>query len=35
MLKQAQIDPMRRAETLSLTEWHQLTSLFISQFSPN
>jgi len=33
MLKQAQIDPMRRAETLSLTEWHQLTSLFISQFS--
>jgi 16S rRNA (adenine1518-N6/adenine1519-N6)-dimethyltransferase len=33
MLKQARIDPMRRAETLSLTEWHQLTSLFISQFS--
>lgn len=33
MLKQAQIDPMRRAETLSLAEWHQLTSLYISHFS--
>jgi 16S rRNA (adenine1518-N6/adenine1519-N6)-dimethyltransferase len=34
MLKNAQIDPMRRAETLSLTEWHQLTSVRNSQFSP-
>jgi 16S rRNA (adenine1518-N6/adenine1519-N6)-dimethyltransferase len=33
LLSQAQIDPMRRAETLNLTEWHQLTTLFISQFS--
>jgi 16S rRNA (adenine1518-N6/adenine1519-N6)-dimethyltransferase len=32
MLHSNQIDPMRRAETLSLTEWHQLTSRFIEQF---
>lgn len=34
LLKLAQIDPMRRAETLSLGEWQQLTSLFIAQFPP-
>jgi 16S rRNA (adenine1518-N6/adenine1519-N6)-dimethyltransferase len=34
LLKHAQIDPMRRAETLSLSEWHRLTSLYISQFPP-
>jgi 16S rRNA (adenine1518-N6/adenine1519-N6)-dimethyltransferase len=35
LLKEAHIDPMRRAETLSLMEWHQLTSVFSAQFSPN
>jgi 16S rRNA (adenine1518-N6/adenine1519-N6)-dimethyltransferase len=34
MLYQASIDPMRRAETLSLPEWHQLTTVFSGQFSP-
>jgi 16S rRNA (adenine1518-N6/adenine1519-N6)-dimethyltransferase len=34
LLEQAQIDPMRRAETLSLTEWHLLTSLYIAQLPP-
>jgi 16S rRNA (adenine1518-N6/adenine1519-N6)-dimethyltransferase len=33
MLKDAHIDPMRRAETLSLSEWHHLTTIFGSQFS--
>jgi len=32
LLASAQIDPMRRAETLSLEEWHLLTSQFIDQF---
>jgi 16S rRNA (adenine1518-N6/adenine1519-N6)-dimethyltransferase len=31
LLNRAQINPMRRAETLSLTEWHQLTSVFNAQ----
>ena len=34
LLEQAQIDPMRRAETLSLTEWHLLTSRYIAQLPP-
>jgi 16S rRNA (adenine1518-N6/adenine1519-N6)-dimethyltransferase len=34
MLKSAFIDPMRRAETLSLSEWHLLTTFFGAQFSP-
>jgi 16S rRNA (adenine1518-N6/adenine1519-N6)-dimethyltransferase len=34
LLYNAHIDPMRRAETLSLPEWHQLTSIFRDQFSP-
>jgi 16S rRNA (adenine1518-N6/adenine1519-N6)-dimethyltransferase len=34
MLRSAQIDPMRRAETLSLPEWHCLTQVFNAQFSP-
>jgi 16S rRNA (adenine1518-N6/adenine1519-N6)-dimethyltransferase len=34
LLHNAHIDPMRRAETLSLPEWHQLTSIFRDQFSP-
>jgi 16S rRNA (adenine1518-N6/adenine1519-N6)-dimethyltransferase len=34
MLKSAFIDPMRRAETLSLSEWHYLTKVFSAQFSP-
>ena len=33
LLKDALIDPMRRAETLSLTEWHRLTSVYSTQFS--
>jgi len=32
LLNSAQIDPMRRAETLSLDDWHRLTSEFIVQF---
>ena len=35
MLIHAHIDPMRRAETLSLSEWHDLTGVFGAQFSPN
>ncbi|HEX9091757.1 MAG TPA: 16S rRNA (adenine(1518)-N(6)/adenine(1519)-N(6))-dimethyltransferase RsmA [Anaerolineales bacterium] len=31
MLRIANIDPMRRAETLSIPEWHQLTSLYYAQ----
>jgi len=34
MLNHAQIDPMRRAETLSLPEWHTLTEVFCAQSSP-
>lgn len=34
ILKDAHIDPMRRAETLSLPEWRQLTSRFRDQRSP-
>jgi len=34
MLNQAHIDPMRRAETLSLPEWHDLTEVFRAKFSP-
>ena len=34
LLHNAHIDPMRRAETLSLRDWHQLTSIFRDQFSP-
>jgi 16S rRNA (adenine1518-N6/adenine1519-N6)-dimethyltransferase len=34
MLTHAQIDPMRRAETLSLMEWHTLTEIYSTQFSP-
>jgi 16S rRNA (adenine1518-N6/adenine1519-N6)-dimethyltransferase len=33
MLKSALIDPMRRAESLSLSEWHLLTTVFGAQFS--
>jgi 16S rRNA (adenine1518-N6/adenine1519-N6)-dimethyltransferase len=33
MLKYANIDPMRRAETLSLSEWQHLTTVFGSQSS--
>jgi 16S rRNA (adenine1518-N6/adenine1519-N6)-dimethyltransferase len=33
LLNEAQIDPMRRAETLSLPEWHQLTTLYRDQSS--
>jgi len=33
MLKNAHIDPMRRAETLSLLEWHQLIGVFSSHSS--
>lgn len=33
MLNQAHLDPMRRAETLSLPEWHDLTDVFCDQFS--
>jgi 16S rRNA (adenine1518-N6/adenine1519-N6)-dimethyltransferase len=32
MLQQADINPMRRAETLDLPEWHHLTSIFRAQF---
>jgi 16S rRNA (adenine1518-N6/adenine1519-N6)-dimethyltransferase len=32
-LKDAHIDPMRRAETLSLPEWHLLTGVYTRQFS--
>jgi 16S rRNA (adenine1518-N6/adenine1519-N6)-dimethyltransferase len=32
MLGKAAIDPMRRAETLSIPEWHQLTSLYCAEF---
>lgn len=35
MLNHAQIDPMRRAETLSLSEWHHLTAVYSAQFSLN
>lgn len=35
MLKDASIDPMRRAETLSLPEWNQLTGVFIKRSSKN
>jgi 16S rRNA (adenine1518-N6/adenine1519-N6)-dimethyltransferase len=35
MLKDAHIDPMRRAETLSLTEWHMLTDVFSTQYKPS
>jgi len=34
MLTLAQIDTMRRAETLSLPEWHSLTEVFCTQFPP-
>jgi 16S rRNA (adenine1518-N6/adenine1519-N6)-dimethyltransferase len=33
LLNNAHIDPMRRAETLSLSEWHLLTTVFIAQLS--
>lgn len=32
LLNSAQIDPMRRAETLSLSEWHLLVTTFSTQF---
>ena len=35
LLMEADINPMRRAETLSLSEWHHLTGVFSTQFSPN
>jgi 16S rRNA (adenine1518-N6/adenine1519-N6)-dimethyltransferase len=35
ILKDAQIDPMRRAETLSLIEWHALTRVYRTQLSPS
>jgi 16S rRNA (adenine1518-N6/adenine1519-N6)-dimethyltransferase len=35
MLNHAHIDPMRRAETLSLPEWRNLTEVFGAQFSPD
>ena len=35
ILKNAHIDPMRRAETLSLMEWHTLTDIYTTQLSPN
>jgi 16S rRNA (adenine1518-N6/adenine1519-N6)-dimethyltransferase len=35
MLKDAHIDPWRRAETLSLTEWHLLTLEYRHFFSPS
>jgi 16S rRNA (adenine1518-N6/adenine1519-N6)-dimethyltransferase len=31
-LRSAQVEPMRRAETLSLPEWHRLTVRYIAQF---
>ncbi|MFZ2095423.1 MAG: 16S rRNA (adenine(1518)-N(6)/adenine(1519)-N(6))-dimethyltransferase RsmA [Anaerolineales bacterium] len=31
LLNTARVDPMRRAETLSLSEWHMLTSVFGTQ----
>jgi 16S rRNA (adenine1518-N6/adenine1519-N6)-dimethyltransferase len=34
LLKEAHIDPMRRAETLSLNEWHLLTDHYSAQGSP-
>jgi 16S rRNA (adenine1518-N6/adenine1519-N6)-dimethyltransferase len=34
LLHNANIDPMRRAETLSLPEWHKLSSIYRDQFSP-
>ncbi|MFZ0534940.1 MAG: 16S rRNA (adenine(1518)-N(6)/adenine(1519)-N(6))-dimethyltransferase RsmA [Anaerolineales bacterium] len=34
VLMSALIDPMRRAESLSLSEWHLLTTVFSAQFSP-
>jgi 16S rRNA (adenine1518-N6/adenine1519-N6)-dimethyltransferase len=34
LLKDAHIDPMRRAETLSLPEWRQLTTLYRNQYTP-
>ncbi len=34
LLKDTHIDPMRRAETLSLPEWRQLTALYRDQRSP-
>lgn len=34
LLSTAHIDPMRRAETLSLSEWHQLTSEYSAHFPP-
>lgn len=33
LLNSAQIDPMRRAETLSLSEWHLLVTTFSTQFA--
>ncbi len=35
LLNSAGIDPMRRAETLSLDEWHQLTAEFIFKYPRN
>jgi 16S rRNA (adenine1518-N6/adenine1519-N6)-dimethyltransferase len=34
LLKDAHIDPKRRAETLSLPEWRQLTTLYRNQYTP-
>jgi 16S rRNA (adenine1518-N6/adenine1519-N6)-dimethyltransferase len=33
LLIKAQVDPMRRAETLSIPEWRQLTALYLAQGS--
>ncbi len=33
LLRSAHIEPMRRAETLSLPEWHQLTEQYLAKFS--
>jgi 16S rRNA (adenine1518-N6/adenine1519-N6)-dimethyltransferase len=35
LLNEARIDPMRRAETLSLPEWHHLTALYRDQSAPD
>ncbi len=32
ILRQAQIDPMRRAETLSIPEWHRLSTLYANNY---
>jgi 16S rRNA (adenine1518-N6/adenine1519-N6)-dimethyltransferase len=34
LLKEAHIDPMRRAESLNLNEWHHLTDLYSARTSP-